>query len=228
MTKYVFFEGWAMEELLEARAKGEINKLLQKYGLPHKEYAYGETPISFEFEEERVGYRGNLKRAKLSGRVRAHVNLGLVLLELLQEGKYKIYNSNTPGYTAEELSQRYAIQQLLEKVSEEELNKIKEEIKEKLRNIMVIEKETDTAKPFPRPIVVDFEEVFDEEYFTPKEIAEKLKISEKTVLKWLNMGYLKGLKLGGVWRIPESEYRHLLLGLKNWEEWVTKDIYDED
>ena len=228
MSKYVFFEGWAMEELLEARAKGEISKLLEKYGLPYKEYAYGETPISFEFEEEKVGYKGNMKRAKLSGKVRAHVNLGLVLLELLQNGDYKLYESKTPGYTSEELSQRYAIQQLLEKVSEEELNKIKEEIKEKLRNIMIIEKETDTAKPFPRPQIVDYDKVFDEEYLTPKEVAEKLRVSEKTVLKWLNKGYLKGLKIGGVWRIPESEYRHLLLGLKNWEEWVTKDIDEGD
>jgi excisionase family DNA binding protein len=228
MTKYVFFEGWAMEELLEARAKGKIEELLKKYNLPYKEYAYGETPISFEFEEGKIGYRGNLKRAKLSGRVRAHVNLGLVLLELLQDGEYKLYESNTPGYTSEELSQRYAIQQLLEKVSEEELNKIKEEIKEKLRNIMIIEKETDTAKPFPSPQIVDYDKVFDEEYLTPKEVAEKLRVSEKTVLKWLNSGYLKGLKIGGVWRIPESEYRHLLLGLKNWDEWVTKDIDEED
>jgi len=34
MTKYVFFEGYATQELLEARAKGEITKLFKKYGLP--------------------------------------------------------------------------------------------------------------------------------------------------------------------------------------------------
>ena len=228
MTKYVFFEGYATQELLEARAKGEINRLMQKYGLPYKEYAYGETPISFEFEEEKVGYRGNLKRAKLSGRVRAHVNLGLVLLEILQDGKYEMYKSNTPGYTSQELSERYAIQQILESLPNEKLEEIKNEIKQKLMNIMVIEKETDTARPFPRPEIVDFDKVFGEQYLTPKEVGEKLKVSEITVIKWLNKGVLRGIKVGGVWRIPESEYRRLISGIKNWEEWVTKDIDDDE
>jgi len=228
MTKYVFFEGYATQELLEARAKGEITELFKKYGLPHKEYAYGETPISFEFEEEKVGYRGNLKRVKLSGRVRAHVNLGLVLLELQQNGKYEMYKSNTPGYTSQELSERYAIQQILESFPNEKINEIKNEIKQKLMNLMVIEKETDTARPFPRPEIVDFDKVFDEQYFTPKEVGEKLRVSEITVIKWLNKGVLRGIKVGGLWRIPESEYRRLIMGIKNWEEWVTKDIGEDE
>jgi len=209
---------------LEARSKGQIDKVLQKYGLPCKKYAYGETPISFEFEEERVGYRGNLKRAKLSGRVRAHVNLGLVLLEILQDGKYEMYKSNTPGYTSQELSERYAIQQILESFPNEKIEEIKNEIKQKLMNIMVIEKETDTARPFPRPEIVDFDKVFDEQYLTPKEVGEKLRVSEMTVIKWLNKGILNGIKVGGLRRIPESEYRRFIMGIRNWEEWVSKGI----
>jgi len=156
------------------------------------------------------------------------VNLGLVLLEILQDGKYEMYKSNTPGYTSQELSERYIIQQILESFPNEKLEEIKNEIKQKLMNIMVIEKETDTARPFPRPEIVDFDKVFGEQYLTPKEVGEKLKVSEITVIKWLNKGVLRGIKVGGVWRIPESEYRRLISGIKNWEEWVTKDIDDDE
>jgi len=135
-----------------------------------------------------------------------------------------MYKSNTPGYTSQELSERYAIQQILESFPNEKIEEIKNEIKQKLMNIMVIEKETDTARPFPRPIVVDFDEVFDEEYLTPKEVGEKLRVSEMKVIKWLNKGILNGIKVGGLRRIPESEYRRFIMGIRNWEEWVSKGI----
>ncbi len=49
-----------------------------------------------------------------------------------------------------------------------------------------------------------------ETYYTPKEIAEKLKLNIGTVYKWVREGRLKAVKLGDVWRISESELNRLL------------------
>jgi len=48
------------------------------------------------------------------------------------------------------------------------------------------------------------ESLVDEKYFTPKEIADKYKVTRVAVLKWINEGRLKAIRLGKVWRIPES------------------------
>lgn len=53
-----------------------------------------------------------------------------------------------------------------------------------------------------------------EVYYTPKEISEKLKLNISTVYKWIREGRLKAVKLGDVWRIPESELNRLLRGEK--------------
>ncbi|SPF51590.1 DNA binding domain protein, excisionase family [Candidatus Desulfosporosinus infrequens] len=44
----------------------------------------------------------------------------------------------------------------------------------------------------------------DEKYYSPNDIAEKFNIKADTVRKWINQGKLKALKLGDIWRIPES------------------------
>jgi len=44
----------------------------------------------------------------------------------------------------------------------------------------------------------------EENYFTPQEMAKKFKVTDKAILKWIREGKLKAVKLGGVWRIPES------------------------
>jgi excisionase family DNA binding protein len=42
--------------------------------------------------------------------------------------------------------------------------------------------------------------------YTPEEVAEILKIKERTVLEYLRLGRLKGLKMGGrIWRITEEQ-----------------------
>lgn len=168
VERFVYFEGVASMELMWAWNKGRILPLLKKYGLPHKRYAYGEVPVAFEFELEKVGYMGLIKRMKATGRVRAHVDLGLVLLEKYCDGKYPIYKANSPVdeegeplYTDQELSERYAIQQLFDKLTPEEIEAVKEEIKGKLSKIMTIERETNRWVPFPQPRVVDFDKVFD-------------------------------------------------------------------
>lgn len=42
-------------------------------------------------------------------------------------------------------------------------------------------------------------------WFTPEEVAAKLKIGETKVYTYLRSGQIKGLKLGRHWRIPASE-----------------------
>lgn len=45
---------------------------------------------------------------------------------------------------------------------------------------------------------------------TTKEIAEKLKINLKTVDKWLRTGFLKGAKLGKLWRVRETDFEEFM------------------
>lgn len=49
-----------------------------------------------------------------------------------------------------------------------------------------------------------------EEYFTPQEVAKKLKIDMSTVYRWIKNGNLRAVKVGHFWRIPESELKRLL------------------
>jgi excisionase family DNA binding protein len=49
-----------------------------------------------------------------------------------------------------------------------------------------------------------------EEVLTLKELRSVLKISEKTILKLLNSGEIKGKKVAGRWRVLRSElYKYL-------------------
>ncbi len=45
----------------------------------------------------------------------------------------------------------------------------------------------------------------DEKFYTIKEVAELLKVSDGAVRKWLKSGKLKGIKLGRIWRIKKSD-----------------------
>jgi len=47
-------------------------------------------------------------------------------------------------------------------------------------------------------------------YYTPQEIAEKLKINIRTVYLWIRQGKIKAIKIGDLWRISETELNHLL------------------
>lgn len=44
-----------------------------------------------------------------------------------------------------------------------------------------------------------------EELYTPQEIADKLKVSLKTVYRWIEGDNLKAKKIGHFWRVSESE-----------------------
>mgnify|MGYP000890736642 CR=1 FL=1 len=48
------------------------------------------------------------------------------------------------------------------------------------------------------------------EFLTPEEVAERFKVSPKTVREWLRSGELVGVKVGRGWRIKEADIRHYL------------------
>ena len=48
------------------------------------------------------------------------------------------------------------------------------------------------------------------EYFTPQEVAGKLKVNIHTVYRWIREGKLDAVKIGDLWRIPESVLREFL------------------
>jgi acetyl-CoA synthetase len=50
----------------------------------------------------------------------------------------------------------------------------------------------------------------EEEFFTPEEVAQKLKVSLRTIKTHLLRGRLKGVKVGRLWRIRTSDLNALL------------------
>jgi len=44
----------------------------------------------------------------------------------------------------------------------------------------------------------------------PEEVAEKLGVSPQTVRKWLAKGYLKGIRVGKLWRVSEEDLKKFL------------------
>lgn len=54
-----------------------------------------------------------------------------------------------------------------------------------------------------------------EEYLTPIEIAKQLKITERTVYRWLDAGDLRGVKLGRVWRVRRNDLEKFLTEREN-------------
>ncbi|ABY93764.1 DNA binding domain, excisionase family [Thermoanaerobacter pseudethanolicus ATCC 33223] len=54
-----------------------------------------------------------------------------------------------------------------------------------------------------------------EEYFTVKEVSEKLKLNTMTIYKWIKQGKIRAIKLGDTWRISESELNRILNENKN-------------
>ena len=50
----------------------------------------------------------------------------------------------------------------------------------------------------------------DERFYTIKEVAELLKVSDGGVRKWLKTGKLKGIKLGRIWRIKKSDLEEFI------------------
>lgn len=49
-----------------------------------------------------------------------------------------------------------------------------------------------------------------EKVYTPGGAAEALLVSPKTIRDWLRTGKLKGVKVGRLWRVRESDLREFL------------------
>ena len=54
----------------------------------------------------------------------------------------------------------------------------------------------------------------DEKFYTPQEVADHLKVEARTVHAWLRDGTMKGMKVGRLWRISESEVSRAKSGEK--------------
>jgi len=48
-------------------------------------------------------------------------------------------------------------------------------------------------------------QLVEEDYYTLQEIAERLKVSYRTVYRWVHSGKLPAYKLGSDWRVKESD-----------------------
>jgi excisionase family DNA binding protein len=53
------------------------------------------------------------------------------------------------------------------------------------------------------------------EFYTPQEIANKLRVKVFTVQEWLRKGELIGYKVGRDWRIRREDYEKFLRERKN-------------
>ena len=49
-----------------------------------------------------------------------------------------------------------------------------------------------------------------EKVYTPEGAAEALLVSPKTIRDWLRAGRLKGIKIGRLWRVRESDLEEFL------------------
>jgi len=49
-----------------------------------------------------------------------------------------------------------------------------------------------------------------EVYYTPRQVADILKVKETTIWQWLKEGKLKGVHLGRLWRIRQSQLNEFL------------------
>lgn len=51
-----------------------------------------------------------------------------------------------------------------------------------------------------------------DQLLTPEDVAERLRVSRLTVGNWLRSGTLKGVKVGRLWRVRESDLENFLKG----------------
>jgi excisionase family DNA binding protein len=50
----------------------------------------------------------------------------------------------------------------------------------------------------------------EERYWTPEEIAERLKVNVRTVNRWITSGKLRAIRAGRLWRVPDSAIREFV------------------
>lgn len=50
-----------------------------------------------------------------------------------------------------------------------------------------------------------------EELWTPQEVADYLKVTERTVYRWIEAGELPAFKVGRQWRVTDSDVKARLI-----------------
>ena len=50
----------------------------------------------------------------------------------------------------------------------------------------------------------------EERFLTPEEVADMLRVSPRTVNRWLNQGKLPGVKIGSRWRIEREDFERFI------------------
>lgn len=50
----------------------------------------------------------------------------------------------------------------------------------------------------------------DKEYLTAAEVAAELRVNAKTIIRWIQSGYLPAIKVGKYYRIPRKQYEEFL------------------
>jgi len=53
-------------------------------------------------------------------------------------------------------------------------------------------------------------QLVEENYYTLKDIAERLQVSYRTVYRWVRAGKLPAYKFGTEWRVKESDLREFI------------------
>jgi excisionase family DNA binding protein len=53
---------------------------------------------------------------------------------------------------------------------------------------------------------------FPERYLSPDDVARRLNVKPLTVRRWLKDGKLRGIKVGRLWRVRESDLEAFLKG----------------
>src|SRR5262249_43672606 len=58
-----------------------------------------------------------------------------------------------------------------------------------------------------------------EAFLTTEEVAQRLRVTDQTILAYLRAGELRGVRLGRFWRVRESDLQRLLQARSNSASW---------
>ncbi len=47
------------------------------------------------------------------------------------------------------------------------------------------------------------------DFYTPRQLAQRLQVREQAITKWLRAGKIKGIRVGYDWRISSEEYERV-------------------
>jgi len=45
---------------------------------------------------------------------------------------------------------------------------------------------------------------------TLKEVAQEIKVTRRTVYRWVKLGKLKAIKIDGIWRVRDEDYEKFI------------------